>query len=202
MYPMKDIDQNPNNMIPNQDNRYPPYQNNTYYCVNNKDTRQEQYFDPQKFDPKIMQAQWGDRYDVEQIKTLWKKERNRLAAKKSRDKKAIQIRELEFRDKSMTEEIKIFKECIFDYDNILAELITYLEYILDLSRNENREDFILLFDCLCKLKKSGSTNQYMIDGSEFVERPLRVTNHRIDMLTCKIRESLREFLSKKTGHYE
>ncbi|RVD90726.1 leucine zipper domain-containing protein [Tubulinosema ratisbonensis] len=198
---MKDIDQSSNNMIPNQDNRYPPYQNNTYYCVSNKEGRQDQYFDPNNFDQKIVQ-QWDNRYDVEQIKTMWKKERNRLAAKKSRDKKAIQIRELEYRDKKMTEEIRIFKECIIDYDNILAELIGYLEYILGLNRNENRDDFILLFDCLCKLKKNGNNSHYMIETSEMIERQLRVTNNRIDNLTCKIRESLREFLSKKNGQYE
>lgn len=200
MYPMKDIDQNSNNMIPNQDNSYPQYHNNTYFCLNNKEGRNEQYFEPPKFDQKMMQ--WDNRYDVEHLKTMWKKERNRLAAKKSRDKKAIQIRELEYRDKKMSEEIHVFKECVNDYDNILAELFSYLEYILDLNRSENREDFILLFDCLCKLKKSGNNSQYLIETSDLIERPLRITNSRIDALTSKIRESLREFLSKKSNNFE
>lgn len=199
---MKDIDQQSNNIPPQDMGRYQPYQNTSYYYVNNKDGREPPYqFDDHANIPQ--QAQWNERYDVEQMKNMWKKERNRLAAKKSRDKKAVQIRELEYRDKRMTNEIKIFNECILDYDNILSELINHIEYILELNRNENRDDFILLFDCLCRLKKAGSgSNCYLTDPSEIIEFPIKITNERIDALTSKIRENLREFISKKSTTYE
>lgn len=195
---MKDMNQATKN-IATKDDTYSTYQNSAYYYINNTHSHESAYQYESNSSHAIAVPSRGDVYDKEQMKIMWKKERNRLAAKKSRDKRAIQIRDLELRDRQMAENIKIYKECVRDYDNILFELFGYLEYILDRNRDENRDDFILLFDCMCKLKKSGKEPYlYLVEASDLVENPLRVTNERIDSLTCRIRESLREFLSKKS----
>lgn len=173
------------------------YKNSTYYYINNKRIHENTY----PYDPTVQtQAKgpvWGEKYDKEQVKIIWKKERNRLAAKKSRDKKAIQIRELEGRDRRMADDARMLRECIGDYDNVLSELFVYLEYVLSLNRDENRDDLILLFDCLCRLKKSGKENAYLTEISGLTEKPPRITNERIDSLTCKIRDCLRDSISKR-----
>lgn len=197
---MKDMNQAAKNVVTNDKDAYSAYQNSAYYYINNTRPHEGAYQYESNSAHTIAVPSRGDVYDKEQMKIMWKKERNRLAAKKSRDKRAIQIRDLEYRDRQMTENIKVYKECVRDYDNILFELFGYLEYILDRNRDENRDDLILLFDCMCKLKKSGKEPYlYLVDVSGLVERPLRVTNERIDSLTCRIRESLREFLSRKSS---
>ncbi|KAL6121058.1 hypothetical protein NUSPORA_02088 [Nucleospora cyclopteri] len=57
--------------------------------------------------------------DMEQMRILWKKEKNRIAAKKSREKKAFHIKELEKREKLLAQHTNLFMEAIFHYDQIL-----------------------------------------------------------------------------------
>lgn len=195
---MKDINQTAKNTSPGDKDVYRPYRTNSYYYINSKGLYEGIYEYAQDTHHPLMMGERNEGYDKEEMKLIWKKERNRLAAKKSRDKKAIQIRELEYNNKRMKDEIRAFRECICDYDNVLAELFGYIEHILENSGNESRDDFILLFDCLCKLKRSGKQKcLYITEVSDLFERPLQVTNERINDLTCRIRDSLRMFLAKK-----
>ena len=128
--------------------------------------------------------------DQERIRSIWKKEKNRIAAKKSREKKMIHLRELEKRENLMICEISDLKEAVCDYDNVLKSLLDYIEDCLGRSDNEHK-NFVLLFDCLCRLKKPEASHPiYFHDVGHLVSNKLSVTNERIDKIVGTIRDSL------------
>lgn len=134
--------------------------------------------------------------DQDMIRTIWKKEKNRLAAKKSREKKMIHLKELERREHIIVCEMAELKEAVFDYDNILKSLLEYIEE--SLGRNKKRrEDFVFLLERLCHLKKPGASKPtYLHDVGHLVSEDLSVTNEKIDKITGKIRDSLSNLFEK------
>lgn len=121
------------------------------------------------------------------LKILWKKERNRLAAKKSRDRRAEHVKLLEERETIIERQLYEMKKIISDYDNILDQLITYLE------SNMHSNDLLILFSTLCNLKKSDGTGYISV-----IRTPLNmaVKNERIELLVQKIRCVLNDIVYK------
>jgi hypothetical protein len=134
--------------------------------------------------------------DAEYLKNAWKKEKNRLAAKKSREKKLVHLRELERKEHIMIYEIAELKNAVTDYDMILKNLLGYIQECLK-KKDKRRENFVLLFDCLCRLKKSGAERAtYLYDVNHLFDNQLQVTNEEIDRVTRMIRDSLNDLFEK------
>ncbi|AFN82766.1 leucine zipper domain-containing protein [Encephalitozoon romaleae SJ-2008] len=134
--------------------------------------------------------------DQERIKSIWKKERNRIAAKRCREKRIARLKELERKEHAMIYEISELKEAIHDYDNILEILLRYIQGYLDLEIGKH-ESFVSLFDRLCNLKKVGTPNPtYLRDVSHFLSKKLNVTNEGIDKITEAIRGWLNKLFEK------
>lgn len=134
--------------------------------------------------------------DQERIKSIWKKERNRIAAKRCREKRIARLKELERKEHAMICEISELKEVIYDYDNILEILLRYIQGYLDLEV-EKDENFISLFDRLCNLKKIGTSKPtYLRDASHLLSKKLNVTNEGIDKITEAIRRWLNKLFEK------
>ncbi|KAG5859418.1 hypothetical protein KMI_07g12620 [Encephalitozoon hellem] len=130
--------------------------------------------------------------DQERIKNIWKKERNRIAAKRCREKRIAHLRELERREHAMVCEISELKEAICDYDNVLEIFLRYIQGYLSMDA-EKHEGFVFLFDRLCNLKKTDAPRPtYFRDISHLISKKLNVTNEKID----KITEALRGWLNK------
>lgn len=134
--------------------------------------------------------------DQEHIRNIWKKEKNRLAAKKSREKKMIHLKELERREHLMIYEISELKEAVNDYDNILKNILEYIQESLN-RKDKKHENFVFLFDCLCRLKKPGTAKPvYLHDVGHLFTNKLSVTNEEIDRITEMIRDSLNDLFEK------
>ncbi|ELQ76274.1 putative bZIP transcription factor protein [Trachipleistophora hominis] len=133
--------------------------------------------------------------DIFYMKSIWKKERNRLAAKKSREKKAKLMKEYELNEKKSIQEIMLLKQAIYDYDNILKEFFVYIENVLN-DNNVHGDNLVALFDFLCRLKKPGK-DYYIENVSSCMERSLMVTNNQIYTLTIKIRSRLNEMWNQR-----
>lgn len=134
--------------------------------------------------------------DQEHIRNIWKKEKNRLAAKKSREKKMVHLKELERRERMMIYEISELKEAVNDYDNILKNILEYIQECLS-RKDKKHENFVFLFDCLCRLKKPGSSKPtYLHDVGHLFTNKLNVTNEEIDRITGMIRDSLNDLFEK------
>ncbi|EPR77852.1 hypothetical protein SLOPH_1827, partial [Spraguea lophii 42_110] len=133
--------------------------------------------------------EYENNVDSREIKSLWKKERNRLAAKKSREKKAVQLKELEEREKRLVEDIDIMKECTKDYDNILNELMIYIEKVMN--GNCGKDNLVELFEALAKLKKPG-TDYFIVDIAGIGDMALLVNNQRIEVISRKIKRYLND----------
>lgn len=144
------------------------------------------FYDHQNYDPN-MRLSCPSFYETD-LKQIWKKERNRLAAKKSRDKKAIHLRHLENKEKIMERQLVDLKEAIVDYDNILNRLLCFLD------KNLNVVDLIGLFDTLCGLKKPNG-GEYFKEVN-FIESGLIVGNERIEEMVIRIRNCLNEMVYK------
>lgn len=135
--------------------------------------------------------QQNGQYDSNQLRTMWKRERNRLAAKKSRDKKAVIMKQLAIKERALEEDVSLLKEVVNDYDNVLKEILSYLENVIG---SESKEGMILLFDCLCRLKRSDGV--FITEPNEYFDKILGVTNHRLESLTTRIRTYLNDMLYK------
>lgn len=133
--------------------------------------------------------------DIFYMKRIWKKERNRLAAKKSREKKAKLMKEYEINEKNNIQEIMLLKQAIYDYDNILKEFFIYIENVLNES-NVQDDNLVALFDFLCRLKKPGK-DYYIENVNSCMERSLVVTNNQIYTLAIKIRNRLNEMWNQR-----
>lgn len=124
------------------------------------------------------------------LKILWKKERNRLAAKKSRDKKAGMLKKLEGKEKLLEDQLIELKEALIDYDNVLDKLLFYIE------SNLHNNDLIVLFSAFCNLKKPsglGYLRETRIQGC------MAVSNERIEEMVKKIRCCLNDMVYKYSG---
>lgn len=121
------------------------------------------------------------------LKILWKKERNRLAAKKSRDKKAQHLKYLQEQENIFEEQVFELKENLKDLDNILDKMLIYLE------NNLHNCDLILLFSTFCNLRKSEG---YGYIKESRIQPPMIVNNERIDNLVRKIRCCLNDIVYK------
>lgn len=139
---------------------------------------------------------YEEQVDQEHMRNIWKKEKNRLAAKKSREKKMIHLKELERREHMMIYEISELKEAVNDYDNILKNILEYIQESLG-KKDKKRENFVFLFDCLCRLKKPGTSKPtYLHDVGHLFSSKLSVTNEEIDRITGLIRDSLNDLFDK------
>lgn len=135
-------------------------------------------------------------YDMEifYIKNIWKRERNRLAAKKSREKKAKLMKEYEINEKKYVHEISVLKKALCDYDSILKEFIKYVDG--NLSGHEMKCNSLLaLFDFLYRYRKPD--NVYIEEIDNYMKEMLFVKNKHIAMLVIKIRERLSEIWNKR-----
>ncbi|KAM0675421.1 hypothetical protein GVAV_001248 [Gurleya vavrai] len=126
---------------------------------------------------------------LESLKVHWKRERNRVAAKKSRDKKANTMKQLMAKEKAMEDSILQLKESISDYDTILKEVLIFIESSMGL---EEKDRLILLYDCMCKLKRNDGL--YISDSQFLMEREMIVTNDGLENFKSKIRSFLNDVL--------
>lgn len=135
--------------------------------------------------------------DEEQLKIIWKKEKNRLAAKKSREKKLTHIKELEKKEFRMSLEINELKEAVEDYDRILRNVFDYIRHCVT-KKDKKNENLVYLFDCLCRLKKqNGDKASFLKDVGYLFENKLSVKNEDIERMTSVLRESLNEIFENK-----
>ncbi|ADM11289.1 leucine zipper domain-containing protein [Encephalitozoon intestinalis ATCC 50506] len=168
------------------ENRIPIHQEKYRYIAE----QENQFCHPMDiFESSIRQS------DQERIKSIWKKERNRIAAKRWRDKRIAHLRELERKEGIMICEISELKEAIYDYDNILENILQYIQECLNME--ERHENLVFLLNRLCNLKKFSTPKPvYLRDISHLFPKNLSVTNERIDKVTEAIRCSLSKLLGK------
>ncbi|KAI4292218.1 hypothetical protein PAPHI01_1492 [Pancytospora philotis] len=68
--------------------------------------------------------------DINTLRVIWKKEKNRIAAKKSREKKAALMVELEKKEIYLSNQLESLKRFIIDYDGVVESLLRYIKYSL------------------------------------------------------------------------
>lgn len=68
--------------------------------------------------------------DIQTLRTIWKKEKNRIAAKKSREKKAVLMMELEKKGGAMAGEIEGLKKLLAEYDGVMESLLRYIRCVV------------------------------------------------------------------------
>lgn len=112
-------------------------------------------------------------------KTLWKRERNRLAAKKSRDKKAMHTLFLENKGRTLEIQIESLNDLIRTYDVMLDKIITHFEVNM-------QYDPVSLFSLLCSLRSVKNENAEIV----VVDKNLYVHNQRIERLVVYLKEIL------------
>lgn len=66
--------------------------------------------------------------NIQNLRAVWKKEKNRIAAKKSREKKANLMMELEKKEVQLSNEVDALKRLLMEYDNILESLLRYIKF--------------------------------------------------------------------------
>ncbi|KAM0685423.1 hypothetical protein COBT_003368 [Conglomerata obtusa] len=141
--------------------------------------------------PSHQEMQQAGQYDIENLKSMWKRERNRLAAKKSRDKKAILMKQLVIKERALEDDMNVLKNVVCQYDNILKEMLYFLDNMIGCDK---REATVMLFDCLCRLKKSDGS--FLTEVSGIINQDLYITNDKLEDLTTRIRSFLNELLYK------
>lgn len=182
-------DQNPQKYYKNPED----YEGNYYYPEriepqHNRYLVSQEYFYP---------APMNEYLDEEQLKIIWKKEKNRLAAKKSREKKLCHIKELEKRELRSNLEIKELKEAIEDYDRILKNMFDYVKQCIT-KKDKKNENLVFLFDCLCRLKKqTGDRGEYLKDIGYMFDHKLNVSNEDVEQLAFVLRDSLNAIFDNK-----
>lgn len=78
--------------------------------------------------------------DINTLRIMWKKEKNRIAAKKSREKKANLMIELEKKELQLSNEIETLKRFIYEYDNVIESLLRYIKYTLNADWSKTSEN--------------------------------------------------------------
>lgn len=68
--------------------------------------------------------------NIQALRIMWKKEKNRIAAKKSREKKANLMLELEKKEVQLSNEVETLKRFLLEYDTIIESLLRYVKYTL------------------------------------------------------------------------
>ncbi|KMV66519.1 hypothetical protein M970_031510 [Encephalitozoon cuniculi EcunIII-L] len=186
--------------------RYPPNIHPCYFADPNLLMNKTQihpgnyrYFSKEERQPFHQTGIYGyspEQVDQERIKSIWKKERNRIAAKKSREKRMTRLKELEGKEHAMICEISELKEAIYDYDSILEILLRHVQGHLN-RKEEMDKSFILLLDHLSRLKKPGTPRPiYLRDVGHLLSKRLSVTNEEIDRIAEAIHNSLGKLLEK------
>ncbi|EEQ83059.1 hypothetical protein NCER_100147 [Vairimorpha ceranae BRL01] len=172
----------------------PDQYDNNYYYQERMEPPYGRYPIPNEY---MHPVRMNEYLDEEQLKIIWKKEKNRLAAKKSREKKLTHIKDLEKKEYRMGLEINDLKEAIEDYDRILKNIFDYIKHCIG-RKDKKQENLVYLFDCLCRLKKqNGEQSFFLKDINYMFENKLTVKNEDIEDLTDNLRESLNEIFERK-----
>ncbi|KAI5170103.1 hypothetical protein PAEPH01_1248 [Pancytospora epiphaga] len=66
--------------------------------------------------------------DINTLRIMWKKEKNRIAAKKSREKRANLMVELEKKELHLANEVGSLRRFIMEYDVVVESLLRYIKY--------------------------------------------------------------------------
>lgn len=118
-------------------------------------------------------------------KLLVKKTKNRLAAKKSREKKSVQIKQMEIKNRQMYNDIQFSIEAIFEYDSICGALLSFLE-LLVMDDKIDSGNIERLKNYFADVKSKGMKNV-----SVFLNQPMQMNNERLadflDNLALKIK---------------
>lgn len=69
--------------------------------------------------------------DINALRVMWKKEKNRIAAKKSREKKANLMVELEKKELQLSTEIETLRRFVYEYDGVIETLLRHIKHTLD-----------------------------------------------------------------------
>ncbi len=77
---------------------------------------------------------------IESLRTLWRKEKNRIAAKKSREKKANLMIELEKKEMHLSSEVENLKRLLIEYENIIETLLRYIKFTVTEDLNYGGEN--------------------------------------------------------------
>lgn len=130
--------------------------------------------------------------NIEKINDFLRRERNRIAAKKSRERKTILIRQYEYREKQLKDENLQLRVCIVRYDLILSLFMKLMGDFLDLRYTENFNDPVFLKKFVNDLKKIiGYDKLYLPEMSSVFNLPVSVTNQKIEMLLEKVKDFIR-----------
>ena len=68
--------------------------------------------------------------NIQELRLMWKKEKNRIAAKKSREKKANLMLELEKKEIQLSNEVETLRRFLVEYDSIIESLLKYIKCTL------------------------------------------------------------------------
>lgn len=173
------------------------YSNSYYYQGRNEPAYSNYPMPTEYMHPVRMDVRMDEYLDEEQLKIIWKKEKNRLAAKKSREKKLTHIKELEKKEYRMGLEIHDLKEAVEDYDRILKNIFDYIRHCIG-RQDKKQENLVYLFDCLCRLKKqNGEQSMFLKDINYMFDNKLTVKNEDIEDLSDRLRDSLNEIFERK-----
>lgn len=137
--------------------------------------------------------------NIEETKLKWRKEKNRIAAKKSREKKARQIADLEFRYETITKINGGLIGYINEYELILENILIFVNCVLKRSLDERQmitsEDGLLnntMIQSLDRLRYflrrlciMVNTDQYMMRTSDTdASGQLRITQILNNTIRC------------------
>lgn len=119
---------------------------------------------------------------TDEMRLLWKKEKNRLAAKKSRDKKARYMNELENKEKNLANHMRKLNAFISEYEVILENVLIFVKKALDdylkskddkLHKKTMLDDLAYFLRRLCMMINN---DMYMCRGPEIdATHQLRIT---------------------------
>lgn len=109
----------------------------------------------------------------------WKRERNRLAAKKSREKKALHMKFLEDKGRIIERQLDEIKELVLDYDSLLDKMLTFFE-------TNAPYDPVLVFNLLYSMYRKDESFVRMV----VIDKKLYVHNQRIERLLDRISQML------------
>ncbi|KNH48537.1 hypothetical protein EDEG_05081 [Edhazardia aedis USNM 41457] len=129
--------------------------------------------------------------DDPEVKNLLKKERNRMAAKKSREKKTNYMRELEMKTKYFEKRLEILEISLLDYDLITNEIFKFVEKIF-YNTGSLDDNAFNLFDFFYKLRFVPNDKGFYVHNIDdlFINKHFCLDNKRIDKLVGHLRQFL------------
>ena len=121
----------------------------------------------------------------EVLKQQWRKEKNRIAAKKSREKKAYHIKELEKRERTLRINSMAYCESIHQYDQLLHLFISYAKELSTTTEKSPVKNHFINYLKQMKTK----TGFFLTKIQPLTNAKILVTNELIEEILKELEEN-------------